>query len=117
MRKRPLFLCACVFLAGLVCYRYRHYELCFLILGWCIYERHCLRRYKKRMLLAGRCVLLLSAFLLGIFHMASEMAFREDYMSKIKDKEEVTVWGEVIKTEFKEEPSKNSIYLSNCLFG
>ena len=114
MRKRPLFLCACVFLAGLVCYRYRHYELCFLILGWCIYELHCFRRYKKRMLLAGRCVLLLSAFLLGIFHMASEMAFREDYMSKIKDKEEVTVWGEVIKTEFKEEPSKNSIYLSNC---
>ena len=114
MRKRPLFLCACFFLTGLVCYRYQRYELYFLILGWCIYELSYFRRYKKKMLLAGRCALLLSAFFLGVLHMTSEMTFREDYMSKIKDGEEITVWGEVIKTEFKEENSTNSIYLSNC---
>ena len=114
MRKRPLFLGAVVFLTGLVCCRYQRYELLAVLSVWLLYELICGRKNKKKMLMAGRCVLLLSAFFLGFFHMATEMAFRDTYMSKMKDGETVTVWGEVIKKEWKESSLSYSIYLSDC---
>lgn len=91
MRKRPLLLCACVFLTGLVYQRYCLKlivvsVILFLIKEWCFGRK-------------GRSVILLSIFLLGVFHMQREESFRDAYMSKIVDGSWVTVWGELIKTE------------------
>ena len=116
MRKRTLFLIACIFVTGLVCYRYQRYELVVVPAAWMVYEWICYRRCKKRGLLAGRCLLILSAFFLGQYHMTSEMAYREKYLSQMRDGEEITVWGEVIKQEFNETTKQNSIYLSNCYY-
>ena len=114
MRKRPLFLCACFFMAGLAMYRYQQQGLILLILGWLSYELVCCMRDKKIRLMAGRGAMLLSAFVLGNVHMASQMNFRNTYLSKIEDNQDIIVWGEVIKTEFNEEKQRNSILLSNC---
>ena len=114
MRKRTLFLIACIFVTGLVCYRYQRYELGIVPCGWLLYEWICYSRCNKRKLWAGRCAMLLSAFFLGNCHMAQEMAYRDTYLSRIKDGERVTVLGEVIKSEFNEKSKKNSIYLSDC---
>ena len=112
MRKRPLFISACVFLIGLTCYRYQRYEMVLVVLGLLCYEAFCFFKHKKKMVMVGRSVLLLSAFFIGLGHMATEMTFRDAYLSKIKDGQQVTIWGEVIKVEFGEK--QNSIYLSDC---
>ena len=99
MRKRPLMLIACVFLAGLV---YQKYSLkIMLVVGTLLVfrEGYYGRRTKRYLQTAGRSILLLSAFLLGIFHMQQEEAFRAAYMSKLVDGNPVTVWGELIKME------------------
>ena len=44
-------------------------------------------------------MVLLSAFLLGIFIMQKEIDFRDAYMSKMIDGSRVTIWGELIKLE------------------
>ena len=91
MRKRPLMLIACVFLAGLV---YQKYSLkIMLVVGTLLVfrEGYYGRRTKRYLQTAGRSILLLSAFLFGIFHMQQEESFRAAYMSKIKDGDSVTV--------------------------
>lgn len=112
MRKRPLFMCACVFLTALLFVHSRDVLMCIPVLAVIVAEMLAYRSHGRKKLLAGRCVLLLSAFLLGGLHMATETAFREEYLSKMKDGHQITVWGEVKKTEFGEK--RNSIYLSDC---
>ncbi len=121
MRKRPLFLCACVFLTGLVCYRCHRMEMIGLILLWLIYEWICGIRHHRIRLAAGRSMILLSAFILGNMHMHSELAFRDAYLSKIEDGDRVTVWGEIIKVESlaimqwdSTEKITFRLYLSDC---
>lgn len=99
MRKRPLMLIACVFLAGLVYQRYEAKAMLFLIGAWLLWEVVLAVKSKRFQKLAGRSVILLSAFILGMFHMQREENFRQAYMSKIEDGSWVTVWGELIKTE------------------
>ena len=99
MRKRPLAYAGCVFLTGLVCQRYQIKMLWFVITGLIVWEIYSGRKAKNVRKIAGRSVILLSVFLLGIFHMRSEEEFREAYMSKVVDGSQVTVWGELIKTE------------------
>ena len=91
MRKRPLFLCAVVFLLGLISCRQNRQELIWLVLIWLLYEWKISQKTKKKMLLAGRCVLLLSAFFLGFFHMSEEESFRQTYLTKMKNGQQVTV--------------------------
>ena len=99
MRKRPLLLLACVFLTGLVFQRYSIGLLIAVIAIAIIWE--CLkgRQSKKFWKTAGRSLILLSAFLIGILHMQQEMDFRAAYMSKIADGSRITVWGKLIKLE------------------
>lgn len=112
MRKRPLMLMAGVFLAGLVYQRYS-VKLMAVIVGCLVFREWFYGRQTKRYLkTAGRSILLLSAFLLGIFHMRQEEAFREAYMSKLKDGSRVTVWGELIKMESTEYGNRG--ILSDC---
>lgn len=112
MRKRPLMLIACVFLAGLAYQRYSLKIMAAVVLLLILRELWFGRKTKKFIKTAGRSVLLLSAFLLGIFHMQREENFRQAYMSKIEDGSRITVWGELIKMETTEYGSRG--ILSDC---
>ncbi|MBR3811174.1 MAG: DNA internalization-related competence protein ComEC/Rec2 [Agathobacter sp.] len=112
MRKRPLMLFASVFLAGLIYQRYSLESMALIVAFFILREWYFGRKTKKYQKIAGRSILLLSAFLFGIFHMQQEESFRAAYMSKIKDGDSVTVWGELIKMEPTE--YKNRGILSDC---
>ena len=112
MRKRPLMLIACVFLTGLVYQRYSLNELAVVGLLLILREIWIGRTTKKYRIVAGRSLVLLSAFLLGSFQMQREEEFREVYMSKIEDGSRITVWGELIKMETTEFGNRG--ILSNC---
>ncbi len=99
MRKRPLFIYACVFLTGVVCWRFEKPVMILLLFIWLGYEWIRLIPHKKIKLAAGRSVILLSAFVLGNLHMQNEMVFREAYLSKVSDGKTYTVWGEISKIE------------------
>lgn len=112
MRKRPLLLIACVFLTGLVCQKYSFVEIA-LIVGVLILEELWIgRKNRKIRIAAGRSLLLLSAFLFGIFHMRQEQEFRDAYMSKMSDGSRVIVWGELIHLETTEYGNRG--ILSEC---
>lgn len=112
MRKRPLMLLACVFLTGLVYQKYSLKVMAGVVLLLLLAEVWCGRQTKNYKKVAGRSMILLSAFLLGIFHMRHEMEFRTAYMSKIVDGSQVTVWGELIKMESAEYGNRG--ILSEC---
>lgn len=99
MRKRPLAYIACVFLTGLCYQKYQIRLLILVLAGVMLWEIWSGRKAKNFRKMAGRSMALLSAFLLGIFHMYHEEAYRDAYMSKVIDGSQVTVWGELIKTE------------------
>lgn len=112
MRKRPLAYIACVFLTGLVHQRFDAklmFGVIVLLLLWEVWHGLKGRNFRSA---AGRGVILLSAFLLGSLHMQREIDFREAYMSKIIDGCEVTVWGELVKTEITEYGHR--AFLSDC---
>ena len=112
MRKRPLLLIACVFLTGLAYQRYSIPVLAIAGLLLIIWDLWAGRKSKKSQKLAGRSIVLLSAFLLGIFYMQQQTDFRVAYMSKIVDGSRITVWGELIKWETAEYGNRG--ILSDC---
>ena len=99
MRKRPLFLYACVFLTGLVYCKYNRVECLVVLVVWLCYEVFCGIRRMRIKLAAGRSFLLLSVFILGNMHMQTQLEYRDAYLSKMKDGKEITVWGEITKIE------------------
>ena len=99
MRKRPLFLIACVFLTGLAYQRYHAGVLWIFLIGILGVEVFCGFKHNTRKLMAGRSIILLSAFLIGMVHMQKEEGFRDAYMSKIVDDTECVVFGEISKIE------------------
>ena len=99
MRKRPLLQFACVFLTGLVYQRYSYKIVLIVCVLSVLWEYRIGRKSQNLRRMAGRSILLLSAFFLGVFHMWQECEFRAAYMSKIADGSWVTVWGELIKWE------------------
>ena len=112
MRKRPLAYVACVFLTGLVQQRLEAKALLLMVGLFLLLEAwHGLKGRNFRRA-AGRSLVLLSAFLLGSLHMQREIDFREAYMSKIVDGCEVTVWGELVKTEITDYGNRG--FLSDC---
>jgi len=112
MRKRPLMLIACVFLAGLAYQKYSFKILAVAGLLLILQEFWIGWKRKKFRNVAGRSMVLLSAFLLGSFHMQREITFREAYMSKIIDGSRIAVWGELIKMETTEYGKRG--ILSDC---
>ncbi len=139
MRKRPCLLFACMFLAGIVFQRYEWKLLCFVPVCFLIMEvyhgvcdgcwgKHSMQKrqsiegnlgfkrlfhsYKNLSRIAGRSLLLLSAFFLGMGHMKSEETFRDTYMSKLKDDSTAVVWGEIEKIEKTE--YGNRLLLTDC---
>lgn len=112
MRKRPLFLGACVFLIGLVYKKYQASELILVLLAIIGVEIFYGIRWKRKKTMAKRSILLFLAFLVGAFHMNYEEEFRNSYLSKISDGDEVTIWGEISKIEDTDYGIR--IYLSDC---
>ena len=112
MRKRPLVLIGCVFLAGLVYQRYFKWSMAVVGLLFLLRELWIGRQTGNFRNAAGRSVILLSAFLLGILHMQQEEAFRAAYMSKIEDGSSVAIWGELIKMESTDYGKRGT--LSDC---
>ena len=125
MRERPCLLFACIFLTGIAFQRYEWKCLCSIPLMFlCVEIYHCIKSikntwkfasgecleqrlnfnktvcsYKVLKCFAGRSLVFLSAFFLGMSHMKSEEGFRDAYMSKLEDDSEAVVWGEIIKIE------------------
>lgn len=112
MRKRPLLLLACVFLTGIAYQRYFIPQLWLVLLVVIVWDWKKSRQFKKIWKRAGRSILLLSAFLIGIFQMQQEETFRAAYMSKIADGSRITVWGKLIKLETMEYGNRG--ILSDC---
>ena len=127
MRKRPCLLFACIFLTGIVFQRYDWKCLWLVPVLFLLVEIYCgINLYTKKYMLyeerslnvsfykkenpyaqilifmrriAGRSVVLLSAFFLGISHMKSEEEFRNTYMSKLEDGSDAIVFGEILTTQ------------------
>lgn len=112
MRKRPLLLFACVFLTGLAYERYQRTELFLILLLFLIQELYFGIRYGRWRQMAGRGIVLLLVFFLGIFHMNREEGFRNVYLSELEEGNTVTVWGEVKKFETAE--YGNRCILTDC---
>lgn len=112
MRKRPLMLIACVFLAGLVYQKYSWWSMMAILLLFLSREIWSGRKTGTFRKSAGRSMVLLSAFLLGVLHMQAETEFRDAYMSKLVDGSRITVWGELIKMEPTEYGNRGT--LSDC---
>ncbi len=103
---------ACVFLTGLAYQRFSIrwsaiISAIFILLEWWIGSRT--ESFKKA---AGRSIILLSAFFLGIFHMQRAEDFRAAYMSKMIDGGQITVWGECVQVENTEYGKRG--FLSDC---
>ncbi len=107
MRKRPCLLFACMFLTGIVFQRYKWnclyiVPLAFLVVEFYSGMKHTEKRsglHKRLGQIAGRSVIFLSAFFLGMSHMAAEEAMRDAYLSKIEDNSMAVVYGEILKKE------------------
>ena len=111
MRKRPCLLFACIFLTGIVSRRYdwlilRFVPVIFLVLeiyfGVSCYVKNNANPshvFKTMIRVAGRSLILLSAFFLGVSNMKSQEHFRNTYMSKIEDNSEAVVYGEILTIE------------------
>lgn len=125
MRKRPCLLFACIFLTGIVFQKYGWKVLCLVPVAMilselyhgrkslmndglgCSEEKSC---YVRR--IAGRSLVLLSAFFLGMIHTQHEMQFRDTYMSKLKDDSDAVIYGEIIKSE--KTDYGNRLILTDC---
>ncbi|MBR2045795.1 MAG: ComEC/Rec2 family competence protein [Agathobacter sp.] len=112
MRERPCLLFACIFLTGIVYQRYEWKVLWLVPLVFLLLElfygigdiREKARaggsedvsrnRILKR--IAGRSLVLLSAFFLGMCQMKSQEEFRNAYMSKLQDNSNAVIYGEII---------------------
>lgn len=104
MRKRPCLLFACIFLTGITCFKYSWKLLrlmpIFALFAEVYYgSRLKISRRKMMRRIAGRSVILLSAFFLGINTIKSQEEFRSAYMSKLKDNSNAVIYGEISKIE------------------
>lgn len=96
MRKRPCLLFACIFLTGIVYERYRWNGLWLVPLAVLLEEVFRGIKHTRWKQMAGRSLVLLSAFFLGVSHMQKEETFRDNYLSKIKDDSNAVIYGEIL---------------------
>lgn len=112
MRKRPCLLFACIFLTGIAFWKYKWGILCVIPMYFLCVEVYfgISTKHLKRM--AGRSILLLSVFFVGMIHMHMQETFRENYMSKLNDGDNAIVFGEILKIEETEYGVR--LLLDNC---
>ena len=130
MRKRPCLLFACIFLTGIVFQRYDWscwWVVPLIVLSSEIYyglsynarirvqwknDRTISHVFQLWRRIAGRSLVLLSAFFLGINHMKSQEDFRNTYMSKLEDGSDAVIFGEILTIQETEYGSR--LLLTDC---
>jgi len=103
MRKRPLLWFACVFFSGLAFERYKSIYLMLIPCSFIVVEIYYGVKRKTIYKAAGRSLILLSAFLLGIWHMEEGENFRVRYMQELESvtkTQQVILWGEVVDIKY-----------------
>ncbi len=102
MRKRPLLYLACVFAAGLCCRNYGKWFIpaALLLFGYEIHSITCGRGGKHPLC---RLLVMAAVFFISVFHMQSELSFRERELSQIRDGGTAVIQGEIYKKEIKKE--------------
>ena len=101
MRKRPLFMAACVFLMG-ICYRDYGGIIWLMGLGFLIIYGNwpCIKKNQTgKMLLSGIIFCLL--FLAGLLKTSQEEEFKNRYLLELQDGDRVTIQGEIYHKEQK----------------
>ncbi len=113
MRKRPLFMGACVFAIGLLYAKYtRWYGILLFILIACYAVEFTIRKRQWGRLLV-RSIWITGVFLLAVFHMNEELSFRKTELSLIAADDQLLLCGRIYKKEFKNEAYR--YYLKDCI--
>lgn len=113
MRKRPLFMGACVFAIGLLYAEYRMWYWILLLLLIVFYAVELLLRKRQWRRLPVRIIWIIGVFLLAVFHMKVEVTIRQAELSQIVAEDELLLCGRIYKKELKNETYR--YYLKNCI--
>ncbi|MCM1282046.1 MAG: DNA internalization-related competence protein ComEC/Rec2 [Muribaculaceae bacterium] len=109
MGKRPFLLLACMFLAGILTWRYQAWQLLLLFaLSLCITAKT--ESGKRRWLLLGLMVVF---FVAGALRTGGEEEFRKRYLPKLQDGQELRLLGEITRIE--EKSRCVYLYLTDCM--
>lgn len=113
MRKRPLFMGACVFAIGLLYAKYTMwYGILLFILIACYAVEFTIRKRQWGRLLV-RSIWITGVFLFAVFHMNEELSFRKTELSLIAAEDQLLLCGRIYKKEFKNETYR--YYLKDCI--
>ncbi|MCM1105600.1 MAG: DNA internalization-related competence protein ComEC/Rec2 [Blautia sp.] len=108
MGKRPFLLLACMFLAGILTWKYRAWQLLLLsALSLCVTAK--MESGRRRWLLLS---LMVFCFVAGALRMGGEEHFRGQYLPKLQDGQEVRLLGEITRIE--EKSRCVYLYLTDC---
>jgi len=140
MRKRPLLLGLCVFCIGILTRQYRSIGGWVLLGSIILYDvirfganmchrketqdvstgKRVHRQERPRDVNSGirkrtfrRAFLLLLIFVIAYLRMHQNVTYRENYLTKLTDGDEVTVWGEIYKSSDLDDKTSR-IYLTDC---
>ncbi|MGN0428355.1 MAG: DNA internalization-related competence protein ComEC/Rec2 [Agathobacter sp.] len=113
MRKRPLFMGACVFAIGLLYAEYRMWYGILLLLLIVFYAVELLIRKRQWRRLLVRILWIFGVFLLAVFHMKVEISIRQAELSQIAAEDELLLCGRIYKKELKYETYR--YYLKDCI--
>lgn len=113
MRKRPLFMGACVFAIGLLYAEYRMWYGILLLLLIVFYAVELLIRKRQWRRLSVRVIWIIGVFLLAVFHLKVELSIRQAELSQIVAEDELLLCGRIYKKELKYETYR--YYLKDCI--
>lgn len=113
MRKRPLFMGACVFAIGLLHAEYRMWYGILLLLLIIFYAVELLIRKRQWRRISVRVIWIIGVFLLAVFHMKVELSIRQAELSQIVAEDELLLCGRIYKKELKYETYR--YYLKDCI--
>lgn len=113
MRKRPLLLCACVFVPGLLYGKALEWYYPVAVIGLAIYATWPLWKANMFWRARIRLIWIVVAFFVGIFHIKARLAFQMQEFAQIHEGTEISLCGEIYKKEIKKD--QYWIYLKDCI--
>ena len=113
MRKRPLFMGACIFAIGVVSAEYTMWHGILLLLLIAVYAAEFLIRKRQWGRLLVRIIWIFGVFLLAVFHMKAEISIRNAELSQIAAEDHLLLCGRIYKKELKNETYR--YYLKDCI--
>ena len=113
MRKRPLFMGACIFAIGVVSAEYTMWHGILLLLLIAVYAAEFLIRKRQWGRLLVRIIWIFGVFFLAVFHMKAEISIRNAELSQIAAEDHLLLCGRIYKKELKNETYR--YYLKDCI--